>query len=53
VAKEIKIFFRKLLLDSSFSIELDFDGIFSYANVLMFCLPDCYPKICRSIYIQL
>jgi hypothetical protein len=33
--KKSKYFFRKLLLNSSFSIVLAFDDIFSYANVLM------------------
>jgi hypothetical protein len=37
VAKGIKNIFRKLMLDSSSSIVSDFEDIFSYPNVLMYC----------------
>jgi hypothetical protein len=36
VAKEIEIFFRKLMLDSSFSIVLAFEDIFSNPNILVY-----------------
>jgi len=37
VAKGIKNIFRKLVLDSSYSIVSAFEDIFSYPNVLMYC----------------